>query len=245
MHEFPIFLIFLYFFGRLFFYGMDAIVQQGKTPWSNIFKRIFIGLFLILFLSDLNTFIIQFFIYTLMITTDSFHRPSKLGNGYFYSFQMASALFFWPYIVIVFSNHIHLFYNPLHLFSLNKAFALTKAFYIATGYLLTIKEGTIFIRLILNRISAVPQKNFTPPEQDEQEYERGRLIGILERTFVYFLILFNQIGAIAVIIALKSLARFGELNKKDFAEYFLIGSLLSLLVASIPAIGVKFILVHL
>ena len=55
-------------------------------------------------------------------------------------------------------------------------------------------------------------------------------------TFLYFLIIFNQIGAIAIIIALKSLARFKELDDKNFAEYFLIGSLLSVLVAVIPAV---------
>ena len=85
---------------------------------------------------------------------------------------------------------------------------------------------------------AIPKKKDKPTQRDREEYDRGMLIGLLERTFLYFLIIFNQIGAIAVIIALKSLARFKELDDKNFAEYFLIGSLLSVLMAAIPAVVV-------
>ncbi|WP_150109312.1 hypothetical protein [Caldithrix abyssi] len=106
------------------------------------------------------------------------------------------------------------------------------------GFILTIKEGTIIIRMALNNLRTVPFSEENK-ETDKEEYERGKWIGILERTFIYFLIIFDQIGAIALIVALKSLARFNELNKRTFAEYFLIGSFLSLLVAAVPAVLVR------
>jgi len=84
----------------------------------------------------------------------------------------------------------------------------------------------------------VPYLNRKTKRQDRREYELGRVIGLLERTFLYFLIIWNQIGAIAILIALKSLARYKELENKQFAEYFLIGSLLSVLAAAIPAVAV-------
>ena len=88
-------------------------------------------------------------------------------------------------------------------------------------------------------MSAIPKKKEEPEINDIQEFDRGKLIGILERSLIYFLIIFNQVTAIAIIIALKSIARFKGMDDKNFAEYFLIGSLLSLVVAALPAILVR------
>jgi len=104
-----------------------------------------------------------------------------------------------------------------------------------TMYLFTIKESTIIIRGILDSIKAIPKKE---EEKDEEEYNRGKYIGILERTFIYFLIIFQQYAAIGIVLGLKSFARYKELDKRGFAEYFLIGSMLSILTALLPAIYV-------
>ena len=81
----------------------------------------------------------------------------------------------------------------------------------------------------------------------------GRMIGYLERMIVYFLLITGEFGAIAVVIAAKSVIRFPEINKgtkeskeskesKEIielkepsndnmtsrAEYYLIGTLLSM-----------------
>ncbi len=79
-------------------------------------------------------------------------------------------------------------------------------------------------------------------EKDEDEYNRGKYIGILERTFIYFLVIFNQYTAIGILLGLKTFARFKELDNRDFAEYFLIGSMLSILTAVLPAIYVLILL---
>lgn len=66
----------------------------------------------------------------------------------------------------------------------------------------------------------------------------GRLIGILERTLVLALILYQQWAAVAILVTAKSIARFEELKVRRFAEYYLVGTLASLLVA----LGVAFLL---
>ncbi|HEX6982721.1 MAG TPA: hypothetical protein VF181_08160 [Balneolaceae bacterium] len=43
---------------------------------------------------------------------------------------------------------------------------------------------------------------------DEGEYNTGRLIGMLERIFVFLFVLFNQYTAIGFILAAKGVARF-------------------------------------
>lgn len=60
---------------------------------------------------------------------------------------------------------------------------------------------------------------------------RGRQIGILERMLVLTLLLVGQWGVIGFVLAAKSIARFEELKRQAFAEYYLIGTLLSVLFA--------------
>ncbi|MBG0785556.1 MAG: hypothetical protein H0S79_10685 [Anaerolineaceae bacterium] len=67
------------------------------------------------------------------------------------------------------------------------------------------------------------------------EYKSGRIIGILERVIVYLAMLSNEYDIIGFILAAKAFARFKELDKKVYAEYVLIGTLASILLALIAA----------
>ena len=71
------------------------------------------------------------------------------------------------------------------------------------------------------------------------ELARGRLIGILERALVLTLVLLGQYGALGFVVAAKALARFRGLDDRDFAEYFLIGTLASLLHAVVVGVGLQ------
>jgi len=64
----------------------------------------------------------------------------------------------------------------------------------------------------------------------------GALIGILERIFVLTLVLIGEYSSIALIFTAKSIARFEELKKRRFAEYYLIGTLSSILLAMLLGI---------
>lgn len=69
----------------------------------------------------------------------------------------------------------------------------------------------------------------------------GKWIGILERLIVLSLILNDALGSVAFILTAKSIARFNELSNRDFAEYYLVGTLASTMLA----IGGGFILNYL
>ncbi len=64
----------------------------------------------------------------------------------------------------------------------------------------------------------------------------GRMIGILERTIALILLLLGEWTALALLLAAKSIARFEELKRREFAEYYLIGTLTSLLVAILAGV---------
>lgn len=65
----------------------------------------------------------------------------------------------------------------------------------------------------------------------------GRVIGTLERLILAIGILTQSWNVMAAVIALKTVGRFKELDDKTFAEYFLVGSLFSLLWAGLVACG--------
>lgn len=242
MNNYILSLLFVYLSGRLFFYEINDIITQEKISWNKIIIRLVYGLILLLFAKDIGAFVPAYFVYIVMVFIDSQTQFRNIGSGYIYFLHLLLNIFLFPWILNIVTDTVQFLANPINVYRLSGQIAINKILIVCSGFFFTLKEGTIIIRLVLNRIKAVPQKSENPLQRDEQEYERGKLIGILERTFIYFLILLNQIGAIAVIIALKSLARFNELDNKGFAEYFLIGSLLSLLVAAVPAIAVIFLL---
>lgn len=61
----------------------------------------------------------------------------------------------------------------------------------------------------------------------------GEAIGILERLIVVTFVLARAEAAIGLVIAAKTLARFRQLDDRDFAEYYLLGTLASVAVAVI------------
>lgn len=76
----------------------------------------------------------------------------------------------------------------------------------------------------------------------EEERSRGRTIGILERLILLILVIIGQWGALGFVIAAKSIARFKDLDKRDFSERYLIGTLASVLVAIASGLSVRGVL---
>ena len=64
----------------------------------------------------------------------------------------------------------------------------------------------------------------------------GKVIGILERLLVFFLLLMGQFSTIGLVVAAKSLARFRDLDDRKCAEYYIIGTFLSLVTVGAVAL---------
>ncbi|MEW2923243.1 DUF3307 domain-containing protein [Muricauda sp. ANG21] len=87
--------------------------------------------------------------------------------------------------------------------------------------------------------------------KDDESTEGGSLknagtyIGMLERLFVFGFILIQQWAAIGLLIAAKSVFRFGDLNKgknRKLTEYVLIGTLLSFGFAILSGIAYSYLM---
>jgi hypothetical protein len=59
----------------------------------------------------------------------------------------------------------------------------------------------------------------------------GATIGILERLLICALVLGGAVATIGLVIAAKTLARFKQLDDREFAEYYLLGTLASVTIA--------------
>ena len=64
----------------------------------------------------------------------------------------------------------------------------------------------------------------------------GATIGVLERLIVCSLVLAGAYAAIGLVIAAKTLARFKQLDDRQFAEYYLLGTLASVAVAILSSV---------
>lgn len=98
------------------------------------------------------------------------------------------------------------------------------------GLLLVANEANLVIRAVFDWLDLKPRFLAARPDGstiDVGEFNRGRVIGILERVLLYSFVLQGQYGAIGFILAAKAFTRFKALDDRPFAEYVLIGTLLS------------------
>ena len=90
------------------------------------------------------------------------------------------------------------------------------------AYLLAIIAGYYLVHSILSKF---------PIDDGAGLKHAGLAIGVLERIFTLTLVLLGQFTAISLVLAAKSIARFEDLKKREFAEYYLIGTFSSMLFA--------------
>ncbi|GAA0115217.1 DUF3307 domain-containing protein [Clostridium senegalense] len=98
----------------------------------------------------------------------------------------------------------------------------------------------IFIKVLIRSLTSKKyikaRKNniYIPIKNDNTGAENGGLIiGILERSFILLIMAINQAPLIGFVLATKSIARFKKLEDESFAEYFIIGTFISFIIAMI------------
>ena len=95
------------------------------------------------------------------------------------------------------------------------------------GLLLSANEANLAIRAVFDVLDLKPRVPLDEAKIDFGEFNRGRVIGVLERALLYVFLLQQQYGAIGFVLAAKAFTRFKALENRSFAEYVLIGTLLS------------------
>jgi hypothetical protein len=98
------------------------------------------------------------------------------------------------------------------------------------AYLIVIFGGAYFVGFFL-----------TPYRKSQSEGlpGAGKRIGMIERVIIFTLALLGEFGTISFVFVAKSMARFEQLKERPFAEYYLLGTLLSISFAILLAILVQ------
>jgi Protein of unknown function (DUF3307) len=78
-----------------------------------------------------------------------------------------------------------------------------------------------------------------PPPRMSAPGQIGATIGVLERLLIVTLLLAGAEAAIGLVVAAKTIARFRLLDDRDFAEYYLLGTLASVSVAIVTALAAR------
>ena len=90
--------------------------------------------------------------------------------------------------------------------------------------LLAHKPANIFIVNIIQEYKPVSKGN----DGTANIKRTGRMIGSIERIIMLFFILIGQFSSVGLVLTAKSIARYNKISEdKEFAEYYLLGTLLS------------------
>ena len=102
----------------------------------------------------------------------------------------------------------------------------------AAALLLIHKPANILIANILSGYKPSDKK-----EPEGTDRNAGRMIGTLERIIMVIFISIGQYSAVGLVLTAKSIARYDRISKDQaFAEYYLLGTLLSTICAVIAAL---------
>ena len=120
--------------------------------------------------------------------------------------------------------------------SMRRVTLLAQALAIAAAFVAAARCGTLIVRGVLDRAGAVDSTaapSDRTPTIEARDYRIGRVIGRLERWLLLLFVLVGSYAALGFLVAAKGLLRMREAEQdRRFAEYVVIGTLASILVAA-------------
>lgn len=101
--------------------------------------------------------------------------------------------------------------------------------------IVNVRAGSLFVDILVRAPRPSPDDEARPPDAPS-EAGMGSTIGIIERLLISALVLAGGLLAIGLVVAAKTLARFKQLDDRDFAEYYLLGTLASVTFAVVTSL---------
>lgn len=141
--------------------------------------------------------------------------------------QIAHLIFIFIASVFVASkcDSLNAFYNITYIFKvigISEFKALSSILLI----LLVWKPANVTIKKVLSAYKPIEES------VDKADRSAGGFIGFLERIIILLFLSINQYSAIGLVLTAKSIARYNKISEnKEFAEYYLLGTLLSTIIA--------------
>lgn len=179
-------------------------------------------IFLSAFLLSIMHAIIDFFKYFYLKN----HTKKSIKGGKIYICDQVLhliCLIIIAYIMTVTKSQLNVLFILNHFFTVINISKI-KILSWAVMILFIIKPANVTIKQLLSV--------YKPGERldniDKNDKKAGSLIGSLERLIILILLPMNQLSAIGLVLTAKSIARYNKISEdKNFAEYYLLGTLLS------------------
>lgn len=211
-----------------FYLQTDNIAKEKNEKYSSLFIHaaiyavITIGLALLVSGTALlaTSIVLSVLHFIVDLIKRYFDKKGKLSKStLFFSDQVIHLILI--VVVSFFMTYQHQITNPSGpLWDSDFAVTLTTVLKV----LLVIKPASIAIKLLLEK--------FRPNISEQDGIENaGAWIGILERLILLVFLSLQQYGAVGFVLTAKSIARYDKITKDgQFAEYYLLGTLLSSLI---------------
>jgi len=128
---------------------------------------------------------------------------------------------------------------------------MAAAYIVIAIVVFVLRGGSYIVRGVLNKGKTLPEREVPSAEHagkpkraelDTAEYSRGRIIGMIERLMLSTFVAMQAYEALAFLLTAKGLFRAKEIEKEEFAEYFLVGTLISSLIAIAAGLAIQFAL---
>jgi hypothetical protein len=138
-------------------------------------------------------------------------------------FSPAFGLKFWPVIESAFRG-----LGELTAFEaiFQSSFTIT-AMLALFGLLVAMSEMNLAVRAVFDFLNLKPRAAVDSDEVDVVAYDRGRVIGFLERGLIYAFVLGGHYEAVGFLLVAKAFAHIRHFDDRASLEYVLIGTLLS------------------
>jgi hypothetical protein len=130
---------------------------------------------------------------------------------------------FWPVIDSVFSTLTQLTaFDAIF----QSSFSIN-AMLVLFGLLVAMSEMNLAVRAVFDYLNLKPRATTDPDEVDVVAYDRGRVIGFLERALIYAFVLGGHYDVVGFLLVAKAFANFRHIDDRASLEYVLIGTLMS------------------
>jgi len=194
---------------------------------AGIYSIIFFFTYLLLFHISFvwkSFFLIICFHAAIDFLKEKLETKFSLKNPRFSFFSFCIDQILHIFILILTFHYFHLERYTNHFFlNLQNTHSFQNIIVYSLIFLIILTPSSIFIQKIFLLLSLKIEENL--------ETKAGNMIGKLERILIVTLLLQHQYEAIGFVLTAKSIARFRQLDDKEFAEKYLVGTLTSVLLA--------------
>jgi len=217
-----------------FGFQTDKLIIRKRKLYGQFIHSIIVFFTTYIFLGDYKALLLSFIIFLTHLIIDIIKiKMDKNDNIIIFILDQVLHIIILFFLSMVFGDQIHNYWFEL------MGNDLLKILLVMDGILLNTQVAGLLIGKYI--IILFPANNFV----NNGLKNAGRIIGFLERLIVYIFVLSNNLAGIGFLVTAKSILRIGDITNqksKAEAEYIIVGTFLSIVLALSSSYLIKFLM---